>query len=77
MARGGGNRAGLLLDHFPQIAPRHEFHDHAGRVVGGDEVIDADDVRIVELRLNVGFALQAHAEVLDLARAEFFGAESF
>src|SRR5262245_3219247 len=72
-----GHRTGFAGDHPTQVAPRDVLHDDAGRVAAGDEVVDSDDVRMIELRLDEGFAFEAVAQVFDLARGEILRADRF
>ena len=44
--------------------PVHELHDDVGHAVDLAEVVDADEVRVVELGHGLGLGLEAAAEVL-------------
>src|SRR5262245_56605296 len=72
-----GNRSGLSRDHPAEISTRNILQHDTSGIAAGNEIVDTNDIGMIELRLNEGFAFQPVAEMLDLARAKIFSANRF
>ncbi len=52
----------FLIDHFIQMPPFDQLHDDVGLALLLPERVDLRDIRVVELRYGLGFALEGFDE---------------